>query len=77
MSKKIALNKGKIRDNALKALVRSNLFQHQTHRKRKGKGSYHRQSAKQWQRDGSQDTVSFFMVCAVRPARCMDPSAGR
>ncbi|MDO5687349.1 MAG: alternative ribosome rescue factor ArfA [Neisseria sp.] len=60
MSKQTAHNKGEIRDNAVKALVRSNLFRHQTHRKRKGKGSYCRQDAKKWHRDGSQDTVSFF-----------------
>ena len=40
------LNKGKFRDNALKALVRSNLFRHKTERKKKGKGSYNRQAAK-------------------------------
>ena len=45
------LNKGKIRDNALKALVRSNLFRHKTEHKKKGKGSYNRQAAKKW-RDG-------------------------
>ena len=43
------LNKGKIRDNALKALVHSNLFRHKTERKKKGKGSYNRQAAKKWQ----------------------------
>ena len=40
------LNKGKIHDNVLKALVRSNLFRHKTERKKKGKGSYNRQAAK-------------------------------
>ena len=38
------LNKGKIRDNALKALVRSNLFRHKTEHKKKGKGSYNRRA---------------------------------
>jgi len=38
------LNKGKIRDNALKALVRSNLFRHKTERKKKGKGSYNHEA---------------------------------
>ncbi|MBH5329481.1 alternative ribosome-rescue factor A [Eikenella sp. S3360] len=52
-------NKGKIRDNALKALVRSNLFRHKVERKKKGKGSYHRQTAKKW-RDGFENRpVSF------------------
>ena len=32
-------NKGKISDNALKALVRSNLFRHKVERNKKGKGS--------------------------------------
>ena len=44
-------NKGKISDNALKALVRSNLFRHKVERNKKGKGSYNRQAAKKW-RDG-------------------------
>ena len=52
-------NKGKIRDNALKALVRSNLFRHKTERKKKGKGSYNRQTAKKW-RDGF-DKLSRFV----------------
>lgn len=39
MSSKVQHNKGKIRDNALKALVKSDLFQHKVERKRKGKGS--------------------------------------
>ena len=51
-------NKGKIRDNALKALVRSNLFRHKTERKKKGKGSYNRQQAKKWQ-DGSSESSCF------------------
>ena len=51
MTGKVQYNKGKIRDNALKALVKSNLFRHKVERKRKGKGSYNRQEAKKW-RDG-------------------------
>lgn len=35
-------NKGKIKDNALKALVRSNLFRYRTEKPKKGKGSYSR-----------------------------------
>jgi len=37
MSSKVQHNKGKIRDNALKALVKSDLFRHKVERKRKGK----------------------------------------
>ena len=51
MTGKVQHNKGKIRDNALKALVKSDLFRHEVERKRKGKGSYNRQEAKKW-RDG-------------------------
>ncbi len=51
MGGKVQHNKGKIRDNALKALVKSDLFRHKVERKRKGKGSYNRQEAKKW-RDG-------------------------
>ncbi|MBP3090301.1 alternative ribosome-rescue factor A [Neisseria meningitidis] len=56
MGGKVQHNKGKIRDNALKALVKSDLFRHKVERKRKGKGSYNRQEAKKW-RDGF-DTVT-------------------
>lgn len=48
MTGKVQHNKGKIRDNALKALVKSDLFRHKVERKRKGKGSYNRQEAKKW-----------------------------
>ena len=48
MSSKVQHNKGKIRDNALKALVKSDLFRHKVERKRKGKGSYNRQGAQNW-----------------------------
>ena len=51
MSSKVQHNEGKIRDNALKALVKSDLFRH--------KGSYNRQEAKKW-RDGF-DTVPPFL----------------
>lgn len=46
MAQKVQLNKGPIRDNALKALVKSNLFRHKVERNKKGKGSYNRQAAK-------------------------------
>ncbi|RNK33976.1 ribosome alternative rescue factor ArfA [Neisseria meningitidis] len=46
MGGKVQHNKGKIRDNSLKALVKSDLFRHKVERKRKGKGSYNRQEAK-------------------------------
>lgn len=46
MTGKVQHNKGKIRDNALKALVKSDLFRHKVERKRKGKGSYNGQEAK-------------------------------
>ena len=59
MTGKVQLNKGKIRDNALKALVKSNLFRHKVERKRKGKGSYNRQEAKKW-RDGVDTVPSFY-----------------
>lgn len=42
---KVQHNKGKIRDNALKALVKSDLFRHKVERKRKGKGSYNRKKS--------------------------------
>ena len=60
MTGKVQHNKGKIRDNALKALVKSDLFRHKVERKRKGKGSYNRQEAKKW-RDGFDDTVPPFL----------------
>ena len=37
-------NKGKIKNNAIKALVRSNIFRHQEHKKLKGNGSYSRKN---------------------------------
>lgn len=51
MSSKVQHNKGKIRDNALEALARSDLLRHKVERKRKGKDSYNGQEAKKW-RDG-------------------------
>ncbi len=43
MSKrKVEINKGKIQDNALKALVKSNLFRHKAFKNKKGKGAYSR-----------------------------------
>lgn len=57
MNRKTQHNKGRIRDNALKALVHSNLFRHKVEQPKKGKGSYRRQEAKR-QRDGF-DTVPF------------------
>ena len=60
MTGKVQHNKGKIRDNALKALVKSDLFRYKVERKRKGKGSYNRQEAKKW-RDGF-DTFSPFLI---------------
>lgn len=65
MGGKAQHNKGKIRDNALKALVKSDLFRHKVERKRKGKGSYNRQEANNRQeakkrRDGF-DTVPPFL----------------
>ena len=57
-------NKGKISDNALKALVRSNLFRHKVERNKKGKGSYNRQQAKKWQ-DGSFESSCFVFVWAA------------
>ncbi len=59
MGGKAQHNKGKIRDNALKALVKSDLFRHKVERKRKGKGSYNRQEAKK--RRDSIKTVPPFL----------------
>lgn len=46
MAKKIQHNKGKIKDNAIKALVRSNIFRHKIEKPKKGAGSYNRQKTK-------------------------------
>ncbi|MDO4640161.1 MAG: alternative ribosome rescue factor ArfA [Neisseria sp.] len=46
MARKVEINKGKIQDNALKALVKSNLFQPKTHKPKKGKGAYSRKGKK-------------------------------
>ncbi len=61
MANKVQHNKGTIRDNALKALVTSNLFRPKVERKKKGKGSYNRQAAKKW-RDGFSNTVPFYFT---------------
>lgn len=45
-------NKGKIQDNAIKALVRSNLFRYRTEKPKKGKGSYNRQAMKKSTNNG-------------------------
>ena len=58
MSRKVQINKGAIQDNALKALVKSNLFRYKVERNKKGKGSYNRQQAKKWQ-DGSFESSCF------------------
>ena len=39
MAQKVQLNKGPIRDNALKALVKSNLFRHKVERNKKAKAA--------------------------------------
>ena len=44
MSRKVQINKGTIQDNALKALVKSNLFRHKIERNKKGKGSDQRKA---------------------------------
>ncbi|EMT4838750.1 alternative ribosome-rescue factor A [Neisseria gonorrhoeae] len=61
MGGKAQHNKGKIRDNALKALVKSDLFRHKVERKRKGKGSYNRQEAKK-RRDGFYTVPPFLCL---------------
>lgn len=58
MGKKVEINKGPIRDNALKALVKSDLFRHKVERKKKGRGSYNRQAFKNG-RDGFFDRSAF------------------
>ena len=63
MAAKVQHNKGKIRDNALKALVKSNLFRHKTERNKKGKGSYNRQAAKKW-RDGFENCPVFLLLAS-------------
>lgn len=61
MGGKAQHNKGKIRDNALKALAKSDLFRHKVERKRKGKGSYNRQEAKN-RRDGFDPVPPFLCL---------------
>ena len=69
MSSKVQHNKGKIRDNALKALVKSDLFRHKVERKRKGKGSYNRQEAKKG-RDGFEQPSRFYFHAASAGCLC-------
>ncbi|WP_274571196.1 alternative ribosome-rescue factor A [Neisseria leonii] len=64
MARKVEINKGPIRDNALKALVQSNLFRHRVERNKKGKGSYNRQAFKN-RRDGFAAVPSVFVRQAV------------
>lgn len=54
--------RGEIRDNALKALVTSKLFQMQVVKAKKGKGSYSRQKFKQ----GQKCDHSALVVCVIR-----------
>ncbi|CAI3805769.1 alternative ribosome-rescue factor A [Rheinheimera sp. MM224] len=54
--------RGEIRDNALKALVTSKLFQMQVVKAKKGKGSYSRQKFKQ----GQKCDHSALFVCLIR-----------
>mgnify|MGYP000894530486 FL=1 len=42
MARKVQINKGVIQDNAIAALVKSNLFRHKIMKPKKGKGSYTR-----------------------------------
>lgn len=51
--------RGEIRDNALKALVTSKLFQVQIVKAKKGKGSYSRQKFKQGQNNDYSALVVF------------------
>ena len=63
MAKKTTAEHGRreIRDNALKALVTSKLFQMQVVKAKKGKGSYSRQKFKQ----GQKCDHSAFVVFAI------------
>ncbi len=58
MTDSVQHNKGRIRHNAVQALVKSNLFRHKVERNKKGKGSYNRQAFKQ-KRDGCFDHPVF------------------
>lgn len=49
MGKKVELNKSVIKDNALKAMVKSNLFRHKVFKNKKGKGSYSRKKVDKYQ----------------------------
>ena len=54
MARKVQINKGVIQDNALAALVKSNLFQHKIMKPKKGKGSYTRK--------GRQSSLPFIFL---------------
>lgn len=41
-NRKTEINKGTIKDNALKAMVKSNLYRHKVFKNKKGKGAYSR-----------------------------------
>jgi domain of unknown function len=43
-NRKVEINKGEIKDNALKAMLLSNLYKHKVEKKLKGKGSYTRKA---------------------------------
>ena len=61
MTGKVQHNKGKIRDNALKALVKSDLFRHKVERKRKRQGvAIIGKKPKKW-RDGFDTFPPFFI----------------
>ena len=40
--RRVEINKSTIKDNALEALVKSNLFRHKAYKNKKGKGAYSR-----------------------------------
>ena len=55
-------NKGKIKDNALKALVRSNLFRYRTEKPKKGKGSYSRKNQNKNNKAINYDCLNYFQI---------------
>ncbi len=58
-------NKGKIKDNAIKALVRSNIFRHQEHKKLKGNGSYSRKNKHKNRINPSYDKYDGFIFNTI------------
>lgn len=62
MAKKIQHNKGKIKDNAIKALVRSNIFRHKIEKPKKGAGSYNRQKTKRLDNYSERFLLGFKML---------------